>query len=131
MRWIAFVPSFTNSPGKGDFVRSSSLRPYSLKALMQPAFVIALAAISIAATAAASEPTTGHLTLTFTEPSPLSAPDQTARRFRIDPRRWSGPPATQKAEPDLASQTFAVFIPQGYTATNPHGILAWMGVTDF
>ena len=73
-------------------------------------------------------PATGLQHLTFTERSPLSAPDTVLRRL--------GRPAQDNPEAlvghyDLANESFTVFVPPNYNPKVPQGLLVWTGVSQF
>ncbi len=70
---------------------------------------------------------TGHLRLTFTERSPLSALDVVLRR--MDYVNMSAA-AAASLQYDLARLSFEVFVPSTYKPDVPHGLFVWMGVTD-
>jgi predicted esterase len=72
---------------------------------------------------------TGRLTLTFTQRSALSSPGEARRRF-TDESSGQGLPADLK-DYDLADESFDVFVPPTYKPDVPHGLLVWVGVTEF
>src|SRR5439155_25111426 len=68
----------------------------------------------------------------FDEPSPLSAPETVASRMHADrPGALPADDAVKEVSYDLANESFDVIIPGNYRPAAPHGLLVWMGVTDF
>jgi predicted esterase len=73
-------------------------------------------------------PTTGTSHLTFTERSPFSSGDVVCQRMD-----YTNQPAGSALglDYDLSSQTFEVVVPRSYRPEVPHGLLVWMGVSEF
>jgi hypothetical protein len=91
------------------------------------AVFVAVAPIS-GAEPSKAPPATGTLRLTFTEPSPLSYPDVMLQR--LDLTNQPGSSAVGR-DYNLSSQVFEVVVPRGYKPELPHGLLVWMGVSEF
>jgi predicted esterase len=84
--------------------------------------------LGVPATTPAAPPATGRLQVTFTERSPHSAPDVVPRRLD-----WAELPAGDLADLDydLGRESFDIVVPTTYKPNVPHGLLVWMGVTEF
>jgi len=91
---------------------------------------IPLFILAITSTSFAGEQTTGLLKLTFTERSPLSRLDQLSNRTGDGFERLT-PSEVALAEYDLAKESFDVFVPPDYQPDVPHGLLVWVGVTEY
>jgi dienelactone hydrolase len=70
---------------------------------------------------------TGHLHLTFSERSPLSAVEVVLARMGYV---YPAPNVIANLEYDLAQLSFEVFVPPTYRPEVPHGLFVWMGVTE-
>ena len=96
-------------------------------------FLFGLIAVFVAATSSCGgEPSkapaaTGPLHLTFTERSPLSSADVVLQRMDLADQ----PGGAESLAFDLASEPFEVFVPPTYRPELPHGLLVWMGVSEF
>jgi dienelactone hydrolase len=72
---------------------------------------------------------TGHLHLTFTQRSPLSAPDVVIDRLDELRRGVTEANARKSCAYELANESFDAVVPAGYRPSVPHGLFVWMGVT--
>src|SRR4051812_11233264 len=73
---------------------------------------------------------TGRLHLTFTERSPLSAPEVVMARLDELRRGVTEANARKSCTYDLADESFDAVVPAGYKPLVPHGLFVWMGVTE-
>jgi len=97
-----------------------------MKALLfSTMFALGVVAASLGGQPAIASPATGWLHLTLTEHSPLSAPGEVLKRLDMADH----PP--ENMESLAYGPSFDVFVPPSYNPNAPHGLLVWMGMTEF